>query len=117
MWTRRSAGHSHGANNLPAFYFLAHDNKDLAEVPVFGRYPISVIHDNLVTVAGIPPRLHDNAIPVRVQRGLRIGIIIADDFAAVFAPPALNVDVFPSAGVPNAGKPMTIGWNTKPSAR
>lgn len=47
-------------------------------------------------------RLHDKAIPVRVQKGLRIGIIIADDFAAVFAPPALNVDVFPSAGVPNA---------------
>jgi hypothetical protein len=47
-------------------------------------------------------RLHDKGIPVRVQKGLRIGIIIADDFAAVFAPPALNIDVFPSAGVPNA---------------
>ncbi len=47
-------------------------------------------------------RLHDKGIPVRVQKGLRIGIVIADDFAAVFAPPALNIDVFPSAGVPNA---------------
>ncbi len=47
-------------------------------------------------------RLHDKAIPVRVQKGLRIGIVIVDDFAAVFAPPALNVDVFPCAGVPNA---------------
>jgi hypothetical protein len=47
-------------------------------------------------------RLHDKGIPVRVQQGLRIGIVIADDFAAVFAPPALNVDVFPSAGIPNA---------------
>jgi hypothetical protein len=47
-------------------------------------------------------RLHDKGIPVRVQKGLRIGIVIADDFAAVFAPPALNVDVFPSAGIPNA---------------
>jgi hypothetical protein len=46
-------------------------------------------------------RLHDKGIPVRVQKGLRIGIVIADDFAAVFAPPALNV-VFPSAGIPNA---------------
>lgn len=47
-------------------------------------------------------RLHEKEIPVHVQKGIRIGIIIADDFAAVFAPPALNVDVFPSAGVPNA---------------
>ncbi len=47
-------------------------------------------------------RLHDKGIPVRVQKGLRIGIVVADDFAAVFAPPALNVDVFPSAGIPNA---------------
>jgi len=47
-------------------------------------------------------RLHDKGIPVRVQKGLRIGIVIADEFAAVFAPPALNVDVFPSAGIPNA---------------
>ncbi|HXM61179.1 MAG TPA: hypothetical protein VN950_10010 [Terriglobales bacterium] len=47
-------------------------------------------------------RLHDNEIPVRVQKGLRIGVVIADDFAAVFAPPALNVDVFPNAGIPNA---------------
>lgn len=47
-------------------------------------------------------RLHEKGIPVRVQKGLRIGIVIADDFAAVFAPPALNVDVFPCAGVPNA---------------
>jgi hypothetical protein len=47
-------------------------------------------------------RLHDKGIPVRVQKGLRIGIVIADDFAAVFAPPALNVDVFPDAGIPNA---------------
>ncbi len=47
-------------------------------------------------------RLHDKGIPVRVQKGLRIGIVIADDFAAVFAPPALNVDEFPSAGIPNA---------------
>ncbi|SRR5258708_7610858 len=47
-------------------------------------------------------RLHDKGIPVRVQKGLRIGIVIADNFAAVFAPPALNVDVFPSAGIPNA---------------
>ena len=47
-------------------------------------------------------RLHEKEIPVHVQKGIRIGIVIADDFAAVFAPPALNVDVFPSAGVPNA---------------
>jgi len=47
-------------------------------------------------------RLHEKQIPVRLQKGLRIGIVIADDFAAIFAPPALNVDVFPAAGVPNA---------------
>jgi hypothetical protein len=47
-------------------------------------------------------RLHSKGIPIRMQKGLRVGILIADDFAAVFAPPALNVDVFPVAGVPNA---------------
>ena len=62
MWTRRLAGHSHGANNLSAFYFLAHDDKNLAEMPVLGRHPKSVIHHNRVTVTGIPPRLQDDAI-------------------------------------------------------
>jgi hypothetical protein len=35
-------------------------------------------------------RLHEKEIPVHVQKGIRIGIVIADDFAAVFAPPALQ---------------------------
>jgi len=62
MWTRGPAGHSHGANNLPAFYFLAHDDKNLAEMPVFGRHPKPVIHHDCVTVAGIEPRLQDDAV-------------------------------------------------------
>src|SRR5437764_8068570 len=45
-------------------------------------------------------RLHEKGVPVRLQNGLRIGVLIADDFAAVFAPRALNVDVFPIAGIP-----------------
>jgi hypothetical protein len=47
-------------------------------------------------------RLFEKGIPIRTQTGLRIGVLIADQFAAVFAPPALNVDVFPGAGIPNA---------------
>ena len=77
MWTRRLAGHSHGANDLPALYFLAHDDKNLAEMPVLGRHPISVIHDDLVTVAGIPPRLQDDAITRRTQLGCRNGARIS----------------------------------------
>ena len=46
--------------------------------------------------------LADHSFPVRIQPGLRIGVLIADDFAAVFGPPAYNLELFPDKKLPNA---------------
>jgi hypothetical protein len=46
--------------------------------------------------------LAEHSIPVRIQPGLRIGVLIADDFAAVFGPPAYNLELFSDKKLPNA---------------
>ena len=73
MWTRRLAGHSDGTNNLSAFYFLAHDDKNLAQMPVFGRQTKSVIYHDRITVAGIEPRLQDDAIAATLNSSAERG--------------------------------------------
>jgi len=46
--------------------------------------------------------LAQHNISVRTQPGLRIGVLIADEFAAVFGPPAYNLELFPEKKLPNA---------------
>jgi len=46
--------------------------------------------------------LAQHNISVRIQPGLRIGVLIADEFAAVFGPPAYNLELFPEKKLPNA---------------
>src|SRR5271157_5915268 len=84
MRTRRLAGHPHGTNNLPAFYFLAYDDKDLAEMPVFSCHPKSVIHHDRVTVTGIEPRLQHDAISARLNSGAVWGGNIHSRMEAAF---------------------------------